>query len=309
MTRRIAIVVLVAACAGLGLAHHAQTGKSAGRSADKEDRAADRAAIQKNLQQFLKALGKGDAEAVAAFWTDSGEYIDDDGETIRGRKALTAAYKTFFARNKGLQVDGKLQSLRFLGQDTAVAEGEFFRKSAGKLPASSSHLTALLVREKGEWRLAQIREDERTEPAASLDELKWLIGDWAAKNGDREVSIHYGWDEKKVFIRGRFAVREKGKEVLSGQQIIGVDRAAGVLRSWVFESEGGFGSGMWERDGKSWIIESEGTQADGATTSSVNILTPINADSFTWQSQDRTDGKDAEPDTVPIKVTRVKKGK
>ena len=308
MTRHFALVLLLAACAGLGLARHDQPGKTADRSGDKEDRPADREAIQNTFGQFRKALGKGDADSVAAFWTDNGEYVDDEGEIIRGRKALAAAYKTFFGKHKGLRVEGKPQALRFLGQDAAVAEGVFSRQRAGDLPATSSHFTALLVREKGKWHLAQLREMERTE-SASLDDLKWLIGDWMAKTEAREVSIRYAWDEKKVFIRGNFVVREKGKEVLSGQQIIGRDPAVGALRSWVFESEGGFGSGVWKRDGKAWVVESEGTQADGSTTSSVNVLTPVDADTFTWQSQERSAGADTKPDTIPVKVTRVKKSK
>jgi uncharacterized protein (TIGR02246 family) len=308
MTRRFAIVLLLAACGGLGLARHYQSGKTEERAAGGEDRAADRAAIATTFQQLLKALGKGDADAVASFWTDTGEYIDDEGEIIRGRKALAAAYKKFFAKTRGLQVQGKASDLRFLGQDAAVAEGVFDRQGAKELPATSARFTALLVREKGKWRLAQLREEERGEPA-SLDDVKWLIGDWVAKTPDREVSVRYAWDPKKVFMRGRFAVREKGKEVLSGEQIIGRDASADTLRSWVFDSEGGFGSGVWERDGKQWVVDSEGVQADGTTTSSVNVLTPVDADTFTWQSRDRSAGTDAKPDTVPVKVTRVKKNK
>jgi uncharacterized protein (TIGR02246 family) len=308
MTGRFAIVLLLAAGGGLGLAHHGQPGKPAERAADKDDRAADRAAIHKTFEQLLLALGKGDAKAVAAFWTDSGEYVDSEGEIIRGRQALVKAYKEFFARNKGVKVEGTAQALRFLGQDTAVAEGTFTRRTAAKLPPSTARMTALLVREKGQWRLAQLREEERSEPAR-LDELKWLIGDWVAKVGDREVSTSYTWDEKKVFILGRFVVKEKGKVVLSGRQTIGRDAAEGVLRSWVFDSEGGFGGGVWERDGKQWVVESEGTQADGTQTASVNILTPVDADTFTWQSQGREAGDEAKPETVPVKVKRVKKGK
>jgi uncharacterized protein (TIGR02246 family) len=308
MTQRLAIVLLLAVCAGLGLARHHQPARTDDRAGDKEDRATDREAIRSTLQQLLKALGKGDADAVAAFWTASGEYVDDDGEIIRGRKALAAAYKTFFAKNKGVRVDGKATALRFLGQDTAIAEGVFSRQSKGELPAVSSRFEAMLVREKGQWRLAQLHEEAGNEPA-SLDDLKWLIGNWVARNKDREVSMTYTWAENKVFINSRFVVQEKGKVVLSGRQIIGRDPAEGVLRSWVFDSEGGFGYGVWERDGKDWIIDSEGTQADGTTTTSVNTLAPVDADTFTWQSQDRAAGPDAKPDTIPIRVTRVKKSK
>jgi uncharacterized protein (TIGR02246 family) len=308
MTRRVAIVLLLAVCGGLGLAGHDRPGERAVPSGDKEDRVADRKAIQTTFQQLLKALGKGDAKAVAAFWTDSGEYIDAEGDLIRGRKALAAAYKAHFAKFKRLEVEGKARDVRFVGQDVAVAEGVFTRKSTEEAPAASTHVAALLVREKGKWRLAQLREEEHSE-SVSLDDLKWLIGDWVAKVGDREVRTTYTWDDKKAFIRGRFVVREKGKEVLSGRQVIGRDPAGDVLRSWVFESEGGFGSGVWQRDGKQWVVESEGTHADGTATASVNILTPVDADTFTWQSEGRSADGEEKPDTAPVKVKRVKKGK
>ncbi len=309
MFQRFGIVLLAGLLGVLGVAGHDGPGKAEkGPASKEEDRAADREAIRKTLRQFLKALGKGDAEAVAAFWTETGEYVDEDGDIIRGRKALAAEYRKFFAKNRGVKATGKAEALRFLGGDTAIAEGVFSRAATADLAGTSTRFTMLLAREKGQWRLAQLREEERRE-TVRLDDVKWLIGDWVAKTGDREVKTTYSWDDKKAFIRGRFVIREKGKEVLSGRQVLGRDAANGVLRSWVFESEGGFGSGTWKRDGKNWVIESEGTQADGTTTSSVNLLTPVDDDTFTWQSQDRAAGRDTEPDTVPVKVTRVKKGK
>ncbi len=308
MTRRFTIVFLLVLCGGLGLARHDERDSKDGRSGDSEDRAADREAIRTTFGQLLKAIGKGDAAVVAGFWTDSGEYVDDEGEIIRGRKALSEAYKGFFEKHKEVRVEGKAEALRFLGQDAAVAEGVFSRQGKGDLPAVSTRFSALVVREKGKWRLAQLREEQRSE-SVRLDDLKWLIGDWVATVGDREVRTTYAWDDRKAFIRGRFVVREKGKEVLAGRQVIGRDAAAGVLRSWVFESEGGFGSGVWKRDGKTWVVESEGTQADGSSTASVNLLTPVGADTFTWQSRDRSVGSETRPDTVPVKVKRVKKSK
>src|SRR5438105_324410 len=46
-----------------------------------EERPADRAGVQKALDSFTTAFGKGDAKAVAAHFTPQGEYISDDGTT------------------------------------------------------------------------------------------------------------------------------------------------------------------------------------------------------------------------------------
>jgi hypothetical protein len=55
------------------------------------------------------------------------------------------------------------------------------------------------------------------------------------------------WD--KSFIRVQFTIRQKDQTV-SGFQMIGKDPASRELRSWTFESAGGFGEATWSRDGK-----------------------------------------------------------
>ena len=69
---------------------------------------------------------------------------------------------------------------------------------------------------------------------------------------DREVTTTYEWDENKAFIRGKYTVKEGAKVIESGTQMIGKDNAEGGIRSWVFQSDGGFGGGLWTRDGKKW---------------------------------------------------------
>jgi hypothetical protein len=60
------------------------------------------------------------------------------------------------------------------------------------------------------------------------------------------------------------------------------------------------------RDGKKWVHASRGATADGREMTATNILTPVDNDSFLWQSVGRTlDGEEL-PDLPPVKVTRVK---
>src|SRR5262249_48216400 len=65
----------------------AQPAKAAG-DPGKTKRPDEKAAIRKATADFIKAVEKGDVKAVAAAWTEDGEYIDDDGTTIRGRAAI-----------------------------------------------------------------------------------------------------------------------------------------------------------------------------------------------------------------------------
>ena len=100
---------------------------------------------------------------------------------------------------------------------------------------------------------------------------------------------------------------KQGKDVtLSGTQLIGKDPRTGLLHSWLFESDGGFGEAVWNWDGKQWRLDAAGVEPDGGETSATNLLTPIDKDSFTWQSIGRKAGDEDLPDVAPVKVTRVK---
>jgi hypothetical protein len=52
-----------------------------------------------NAEAFAAAFNKGDAKAVAAFWTMNGEYAGPDGEKIRGREVIEKEYADFFKKN------------------------------------------------------------------------------------------------------------------------------------------------------------------------------------------------------------------
>ena len=60
---------------------------------------------------------------------------------------------------------------------------------------------------------------------------------------------------------------------MKGSQRIGWDPSAKRLRSWVFDSEGGFGEGVWSKSGNQWIAKMTGVTSDGKTASSTNVIT------------------------------------
>jgi uncharacterized protein (TIGR02246 family) len=283
-------------------ADEAPPAKAAAKTSETK-RSEDEAAIRKASAGFMKALEKGDAKAIASFWTPEGEYIGEDGATIRGRAELEAAYAKAFARDKRLKVEFKVESIRFPSKDTAIEEGyakSYYRNSE---EPTSARYSVLHVREGGRWLMAVLREwpDE----GISLQDLGWLIGTWEAKGEESEVRTTYAWDTKKNAIRCRFTIKAKDR-IVTGTQILLKDPRDGELRSWVFDDEGGFGDSTWTRDGKRWVITATGVQSDGGELTATNILTPVNKDTFTWQSTERTLDDEELPDMPPIKVTRVK---
>jgi uncharacterized protein (TIGR02246 family) len=263
----------------------------------------DEAGIRKATAEFIQAVEKGDARAVAAFWTENGEYIEEDGTTIRGRDAIEAAYAKAFANKKNPKVEITVESIRFPSKDTAIEEGyaRSYRGNPGH--PTTSRYSVLHVREDGRWLMAVLREwpDE----GLSLRELEWLIGTWEAKIGDTQVRTTYEWDAKKNSIRCHITIKGKDRN-LSALQILLKDPRNGQLRSWLFDDDGGFGDATWTHDGKRWVIAATGVQADGGELTATNILTPVDKDTFTWQSTERTlDGEEL-PNIPPVKVTHVK---
>jgi uncharacterized protein (TIGR02246 family) len=263
----------------------------------------DDAAIRKATADFVKLVEKGDPKGVAAAWTEDGEYISGDGTTIRGRADLEAAYAKSFAKNKNLKVDMTVESIRFPSKDTAIEEGYAKSYNRNADSPTTSRYSVLHVREGGKWLMAVLREwpDE----AVALRDLDWIIGTWQGKVEDADVRTTYEWDAKKSAIHCRITIKGKGRDV-SATQFLLKDPRTGALRSWIFVDDGAFGEGSWTRDAKRWVIEATGIEADGGELTATNILTPVDKDTFIWQSTERTLDDEELPNIPPVKITRVK---
>jgi uncharacterized protein (TIGR02246 family) len=273
------------------------------RAGSGDDNGADAAAIKAAGQSFLKAFMAGDARALAAHWTANGEYIADDGTSIRGRAQIEKAYAKLFDK-KPLATKAELQttSIRFPSRDTAIAEG-YFKVQTGKESSVTSKYSVLHVREGGKWLMALVREFPHER--ASLHDLDWLIGSWVAKRGDTEVRTTYEWWGKKTFIRVNITLKQADRTT-NGFQMITHDAATGQIRSWTFDTDGNFGEASWTRDGQKWTQESAGVMENGSILSATNIVTRLDDDTFTFQSVERTMGGAEAADIPPVRVTRVK---
>jgi uncharacterized protein (TIGR02246 family) len=274
-----------------------------GTGAAGQDRAADATAIKAAGQSFLKAFMAGDARALAAHWTAEGEYIAEDGTAIRGRAEIEKAYAKRFGK-KAAVTTARMEhtSLRFPSQDTAIEEGHF-RIQTDKDTSITSKYSLLLVREGGKWLMAVVREWPHA--GASLQDLEWLIGSWVAKRDNTEVRTTYEWWGAKRFIRVQISLKQ-GDHVLTGFQMIGKDGSTGQIRSWAFDTDGNFGEATWTRDGKKWVQDSAGVLADGGVLSATNLLIPIDDDTFTFQSVERSISGEEAADIPPVRVIRVK---
>src|SRR5262245_22932391 len=100
----------------------AREGKKAVAAEDK-GREADIAANRKSSRDYATAFEKGDAKAVAAFWTEQGEYHHPSGGVLRGRAAIEEAATAFFKAKPSNKIEIIIDSIRFLTPDLAIEEG------------------------------------------------------------------------------------------------------------------------------------------------------------------------------------------
>jgi uncharacterized protein (TIGR02246 family) len=268
------------------------------------DRAADQAAVRARTQEFLKALARGDAKEMAAFWTPTGEYVL--GElTIRGRANIQKAYAEHLKKKRPGTVTVENESVRFLSDDTGVLEGLFVVKRPNPAEATRSQVSILFVRSSGKWYFGLLRESSEV---PSLQELAWLVGTWTYPSDGAETRMTVEWVENKKYLLSRTA-RERDGQTTTATQILAVHPATGAIQSWTFESDGSLGEAVWSRDDKGWKAKVTSVTADGDKATATTLLTPVDENTFTFRSTERTvDGEPAE-DIGPITVTRRAVGK
>jgi uncharacterized protein (TIGR02246 family) len=271
-----------------------------------DGRDADRQALRKLTENLLKAVETGDAKGLANLFTEQGEYTAG-GTALHGRAAIAKAYEAFFKAHPKIKVlRSEVEPVRFLAKDTAVQEGTVKVHKGGAAEPTTNRFSILYVREGGNWHIAMLHEGASA--AATLDDLDLLVGNWTATKDGVEMNVKYEWTLNKAFLKGHFTVKDAGKTT-EGVQFIGHDPATGQIRSWSFDSDGGFGHAYWTREGKVWSVEASGIQGDGSILTAVNIISGIDANAFTWQSTQRTIDGESVGDLPPVAVTRVKTGK
>jgi uncharacterized protein (TIGR02246 family) len=270
------------------------------------DRSGDEAAIRANVAAFVKAYNAHDAKAIAAQFTPDGQIVDKEGDASEGRDAIQQTFADLFTENPQKRIEVTIESIRFVGSDLAVEEGTTKETVAPGEPPEYDHYTVLHVKRDGKWQMAMAQDEEGPPPSSheQLRPLAWLVGEWVDDGGSVVVNSTCRWSEDGNFLLQEFNLQVSGKNAMRVSQRIGWDPQAKNIRSWVFDSEGGFGESVWTRDDNIWIIKATGVRPDGSTASSTNMLVPAGKDAYVWRSRDRIVGDDVVP---PIEVKVVRK--
>jgi uncharacterized protein (TIGR02246 family) len=274
------------------------------------DRAADQQAIAAIAQAFTRAYNAGDAKAVTALYSEDAEIIDEDRARVEGRSNIEALYASIFQSRPGATIEITTHSLRFLSPDAAKEEGQTRLTPAGKEAQSTRNYSVFYVKNGDRWLYSSVREEHAHEVThhERLKELEWLLGEWIDESSEATVHVNCRWSEDKHYLIRDFLVHAQGKPVMTVTQRIGWDPLRRQIKSWVFDSEGGYGDALWSRNGNQWLIKSTGVLPDGKTASATNLLTQTGPTQAKWVSSERTLGDQEIPGQVEVVMVRKPPG-
>lgn len=267
---------------------------------------ADEKAIHQLIDDVEKAYNAADAKAVAALFTDDAELVDSDGNVTHGRTAIEELFMAAFEARPGAKMSIEVDSIRSIGPGLVVEDGTTTVTVSPGEPPERSRYTVVHTKQDGQWRMASARDITPIAPSnvERLQQLEWLIGEWVDESPEAVVTSTYRWSDDGNFIINEFSAKFAGRPLMSGTQRFGWDPLANQIRSWVFDSTGGFGEGLWTRDGDRWIIKLRNVTSDGQVGSATNVLTRIDQDRWGWQSHDRMVGGELTPEIEQVIVVR-----
>jgi uncharacterized protein (TIGR02246 family) len=270
---------------------------------------ADEAAIRSNAAKYVEAYNRRDSRTMAAMWSPDAVYMEPDtNERFVGRDAIAKHFDDVLAGSDDAKLAVTIDTVDFVSPNVAIEKGKAIVTYGEHEPEETAY-AAVHVKRDGRWLLDRVTEEEVAPPPPShyeqLKELEWLVGSWVDADDQCTIQTDVNWTKNRNFLTRSFAVVIRDQIDMSGMQIVGWDPAEKKIRSWVFDSDGGFAEATWTHKGDQWFIQNNGTLADGSKTTSLNILTYVDGDSFKWASVNREVDGELLPNVDEVLVVRA----
>ena len=248
--------------------------------------AQDEADIRQAAADYLDALRRGDFEAMRAHWTENGNIVDEAGRKTNVRdlqRPATASTGTSIAPPV---LNVRTDSVRFVTPDVAIEDGSSQSALRPNGTTTNGRYSVVWVKRDGKWLIDSVREAAIADqpPANRLQSLAWVIGNWVEQGDTAAFQASFEWSPGDHFIVGQIRIEPRDQEAHVVSQRIGWDAATGTIRSWNFDSHGGYSTGVWARDGEAWVISTSGVLPDGKRTLGRRVFHRIDDESLLMES-------------------------
>jgi len=256
-------------------------------------------AVKKEEAATIEAFNKGDAEGLAQLFAAKGELVDENGNIFSGREQIAGLFKAFFEKFPKAELQMEVTGVRTVGDSLAIEEGVRLITVPDTDTAAQVRYVAVRDKEGEHWPIASYSEfadDPPPTPAEMLSGVSFLVGDWIDESPEGKTAISYRFEDEGNFLVGDYTLAVAGGPESRSHQRIGWDPLEGVIRSWTFDSDGGFSTGEWVPTEAGWVIKTDATMPDGTTGSATVTLAPTDDDHFVVRSSDRIIGGVDEPE-------------
>jgi uncharacterized protein (TIGR02246 family) len=270
--------------------------------------------VRKAGAGYMAALNKGDLEGILAFWAPDADYVDEAGKMTRGREAIATLYKKSLAENNGAKYKGQTYSIKFLRPDVAMVDGSVEITSSEGV-RDSNRYAVVWTRSGDKWLISSARDlpteidDLPSLAYAQLKGLEWLVGEWTDRSDKIDATVSCRWAPNKSFLLIEYRVKQENQDPLLVSVRVGWDAHNQMIRSWTFDSKGGFGEGYWQHQGHRWVVGASGILPDGGTGAATYVYEFVNPDTFIWHAKDRdVDGQPLADSDVKFVRKAVQEG-
>jgi uncharacterized protein (TIGR02246 family) len=271
-----------------------------------EPQAAVAEAVRSASAAYVDAYNKRDYQTLAAQWTERAQLVEG-GSGVEGREAIVASIRGWLERHPQARLAIEITAVDVLAEPLARVRGTMrFTEREGAEPVVT-RFESLRVLEGGAWRLTE--SVVTPSHATALGDLAWLLGSWRADaNAAGQAEMTFEKVLEGYAIVGRGTLRQKGGPAVETLMLIHADRAAGLVRSWVFDSSGARGEGVVQSDGATLHVTYVGTPAEGAagrTTAWVQVIAPAGDRGFTLHAIERSVDGVPVADGAPLHYVRA----
>ncbi|WP_197440315.1 YybH family protein [Polystyrenella longa] len=266
--------------------------------------------LKKALDGYVSAYNERNVDALLSYWSAGGVYTTSNGNQIQGIEELKESFTSYFADlDKSTRLEVPEYEHEMISPKIARETGIAMLYQEGQDPERSEY-TAYYIREGDEWKLESLEELVIVPEVSNYEQLQpleWMIGEWVidGNKSDTTVTFTNKWTMNQNFIISNFTITTDGQTEMSGAQLIGWDPVAETLRSWIFDSQGGFGTGSWSENNGHWSLRMLFQTNEGETASAINIYTPIDMDTYQFESVSRERGGQLLPSIEKVTAHRV----
>jgi len=263
--------------------------------------------LHQTMRDYEDAFNRADAKELAAYWTEAGEYVTASGIRLEGPDAIGKAYEKLFAEKEGLRLHTTTSRVQTIAPNVVLEEGVVRLISANEPPAEA-RFEAVHVKDDGQWKLSRVRETVLPATGGHREQLKglqWMVGQWTSRDETASVNSQCQWIKNQSFLKRSFRVQDDAAQI-DVTQYIGWDASTGQIRSWSFDSQGGFEQGVWRQVDDQWIVDATATLPDGRRGSAERVLKLVDDNTFTWRSVNRQVGGRLLPSLDEVTVVRTK---